>query len=1398
MRDKSSSKSSHSVCEPWVGKEFLKDTGKLRARERYWHTLGDSYTGNGNLLETASAALGVVQDEDCPIVVPDALSLRKYLRLFKHVLTHSPDMARWILLESVVEYMDYRNQAPVLQSRESDETNHTTMSEMAAPQERSTIQKLIKEGKIVPFCDLSIRNDSTGNSDQGEDEWGWLNYEALSIDARSQHALLRAARFLQEDQKRKRGQEGINIVLLVDDLDKGAWDSLRLDEGIIVQSAETFFTSFVQRIESQQQEQIAHLIQSCQEEYSKRNAPKDEYHQAVESSVQEYWSEDRVLAGLQKKTLLRGRINFTKENPKEAFVRVDGKHWFVDANEGHHNRALQQDIVILEALSEEKWGRPMGRRRLVSTNDNNKGEDDAIRKDESLSYPTFPSARVVAIHEMSRRSFVATMVDIPLPEESAVLVVPMDICIPKIRLPTKAWQKFAGMRLLVHVDGWEVGSNYPHGRVSEILGPIGDLETEVSCLLCENQVRLEPFSVAAQSCLPPQGSDWTIPESELESRRDLRKTHRIFSVDPVGCQDIDDTMHARYLENGDIEIGVHIADVTHFVPLDSPLDREARIRGTTFYLVDRRFDMLPSLLSSNLCSLHGQTDRLAVSVIWTLSNDLETIKSTWYGRTVIHNIAAMTYEQAANILDGKKPEKDGEAPPPPLTAGAPVDPKLIAHLKNDLGLLTKLARKRRKQREDIGGAVDLSSGDLGGELKFSLVDGKPVAVKPKQDLEIHHTIAELMIWANTSVATKIYERFPGSALLRIHQEVGEDRFEDLREMLSAGNLQLEGKTNMELADSLKKAENKSIPVVASLFRSLATRAMSEALYVSTGDTKEGQNLSHYGLGLTYYTHFTSPIRRYADCVVHFQLMASLVEKESGTQKPAKHQALPQLPDSTVISMLAEGQSDRFDALTRSGDDGGDEVMHDDIKKSNTDELLSVDMADLEIDDLIGGAADLLVDGDTNQPENEIDSIDDLIGGAADLLLGHNSDDEAEADDEVDALLGDVDDLLVGNTELKEEPSLSVSKWQAAPPDIEGDLSTAPGSREKKSHTTKGGYTISVPAVKEKNETESPDLHVKGDELNKIEPFFGHQVSTICDRLNLHNRLAKKCSFDCQGLFLSLFFKENLVSTEAVVSNLRENGFVAYIPRFDLRVPVYLRDSDGFVQIDPVLLGLEKTAGEDPTVGFAWSRCCRRFGPEDAALSLTEGEKLEVLTRTIPKLTLRPLDVVQVEIYCSEWDQRARIPSPRVHLVHREHAKHRPNFKSPPKEESIREVKKDPEPSTIPKSTRTVFDILEMVRYSPSNFTSKPLNKPAKAVNREEPLRGRLVYGGFTNPSTRVAAQLLAQEAAAAEALVRRNNAVQKASQKQEFSNTRRIEMEVTMRQQRLAKEKRESRRAKRQ
>lgn len=185
----------------------------------------------------------------------------------------------------------------------------------------------------------------------------------------------------------------------------------------------------------------------------------------------------------------------------------------------------------------------------------------------------------------------------------------------------------------------------------------------------------------------------------------------------------------------------------------------------------------------------------------------------------------MTYGQAHNIIHDQPPDEDNKIPPP-LTAGAPVDPANIKNLKKDLTILTQLARKLRKDREDIGGAVDLSSGDQGNELKFTLdKDNNPIKVNAKKQMEIHNTIAELMILSNTWVAKTIYNKSSDSALLRNHRSVEDSRFEDLKAVLDAGKIAFDGKDNMALANSLKAAETatKSNSTMQSLFQSLATR-----------------------------------------------------------------------------------------------------------------------------------------------------------------------------------------------------------------------------------------------------------------------------------------------------------------------------------------------------------------------------------------------------------------------------------------------------------------------------------------------------------------------------------------------------------------------------------------------
>jgi len=669
----------------------------------------------------------------------------------------------------------------------------------------------------------------------------------------------------------------------------------------------------------------------------------------------------------------------------------------------------------------------------------------------------------------------------------------------------------------------------------------------------------------------------------------------------------------------------------------SELDKEAARRATTFYLVDRRFDMLPSILSSDLCSLHGKKDRLAVSLIWVLSADLKVVKSTWYGRTVIHNIQAMTYDQAHNILHDQEPD-DPSKLPPPLTAGEPVDRSILPQLKEDLAILTHLSRKLRKDREDIGGAVDLSTGDRGSELKFVLDNnGVPTKATPKKEMEIHQTIAELMIMANGFVGKKIYEHYPQSSLLRIHRSVEAERFGELAALLHAGGFKFDGKNNSALAETLRNVRNAKNynSTVGALFQTLATRAMSEAQYICTGVRNEDDgSLGHYGLGIELYTHFTSPIRRFCDVVVHRLLLATLNNMDKDTA----------VDDCKSTSILLEATSD--------------------VCPSNSN------------------------------------------------------------------------------------------------------------------------------------------------------PYSANEVSIICERLNKQNRKAKQSSMECQRLFLSLFFKTNVDIVPAVVLSLRQNGMIVYVPKYDMKGPLYLSDRDGNLQIDPSILGISTESGLPASSGFADVSGYRMFPNGECILhhNSSEVKQESELIVKVPgckkEVKFKQLDVCSIQISCNISEMVARIPSPRFHLVAEKYLmttpskhkqinsadiqQHRNTLHSIKNDESIK--------AQLPihdteRKYQSIFQIIDDIEVSPRlDDTPLRLNTikyPTSTGDNNTctyKIPGRLLFGGFNNMDT----ISVAQEANIT-ALRYRNDS--SAGNIDGYNNSRRLEREVTTRMQRLAADKRNSKRS---
>ena len=522
-------------------------------------------------------------------------------------------------------------------------------------------------------------------------------------------------------------------------------------------------------------------------------------------------------------------------------------------------------------------------------------------------------------------------------------------------------------------------------------------------------------------------------------------------------------------------------------------------------------------------------------------------------------------------------------------------------------------------------------------------------------------------------------------LFRSHRAVEEENFDDLKNLLSSAAITFKGKTNAELAESLQRAQDQSEKSVASLFRSMATRAMSEAIYVSTGSITSMDRLAHYGLGLKEYTHFTSPIRRYADVIVHHQLLSALQSLKKSPYfrytmaVPSRNPVLARLPESKEMSVLSTALAEFSD---------------------NKD--------DFEVDQLI-----------------ESSNSHGMLGGS------------------------DASDL----------PTM-------------------------KSISSTGQFL---------------ENHTDG-------PLPGSELARICDHLNEHNRLAKHSSKDCEGLFLSLYFRNHVDVTQAVVTDLRENGIYCYVPKFDMRGPVFLRDMDGNVQIDPALFNLPRSVGSEPSRAFASASFIRRFDPNESEIVYTENEKLEIIVQS-RSISLHPLDLVMVSITCPEWDNRARVPSPRIQLIHQKSgitislpssqgvtSKHFCTSNNGGVNPSL---SKDSELSPWSLEGPSLFDLMQQLKemalsdsLNSSSFSSS-LDSAMTPTSKVVP--GRLSWGGFVNPDTRAAAQAVAQEAAAA----LRNERPAHTGGVNEYDLNNRVAREVTSRQHRLAAEKRNARRAKR-
>ena len=599
----------------------------------------------------------------------------------------------------------------------------------------------------------------------------------------------------------------------------------------------------------------------------------------TESLYPDYFSQSKVMTGIRAGTLHQGIFNVSPYNYLEGSVRVPtfDKSLLILGRE-NSNRAVHGDVIVVEVLPKLQWKAPSTQiidEETLTKNENpdiDEGESVVTEKErhalqeevkktqgKSIEGRPQPTARIVGVIKRNWRQYVGHIDSSSVSsaqksrKQQAMFLIPMDKRVPKIRLRTRQADELLGKRILVTIDAWDQESRYPTGHLVRSLGDLETKGAETEALLLEYDVQYRPFPKGVLDCLPKEGHDWKVPASTDDpgwtGRRDLRDL-LVCSIDPVGCQDIDDALHARRLPNGNFEVGVHIADVSHFVKPNNAMDLEASTRGTTVYLVDKRIDMLPMLLGTDLCSLKPYVERYAFSTIWEITKDAKIVTSS-FTKSVIRSREAFSYEQAQIRIDDKSRKDD-------LTQG--------------MRTLLMLSKKLRQNRMDAG-ALNLASPEVRVQTESETSD--PVDVKTKELLDTNSLVEEFMLLANISVAGKIHESFSQTALLRRHAPPPKSNFEELATQLKIKRgFELRTESSKALADSLDTCVDPNEPFLNTLVRIMATRCMMSAEYFCSG-TQSYPEFRHYGLASEIYTHFTSPIRRYADLVAHRQLAAAI-------------------------------------------------------------------------------------------------------------------------------------------------------------------------------------------------------------------------------------------------------------------------------------------------------------------------------------------------------------------------------------------------------------------------------------------------------------------------------------------------------------------------------------------
>ena len=628
--------------------------------------------------------------------------------------------------------------------------------------------------------------------------------------------------------------------------------------------------------------------------------------------------EKQMKSNIQQGKMFQGKIYFQNNILDNAIIKSNlfDKDIIIEG-EKNLNRAMHGDIVCFSFFEESKWKKNIN---LKIGEEADEGIEQEESKDKEILLNTKsikekisktnlqPTGYIQGILRRNRNTFCGTIYNPNdkinnrinekiesflkvYKKENLAVFIPIDSKYPNFVLQLHEIQKYYNQRIVIKLDEWSSNIIIPSGHFFKKLGKCLEIPVENEIILYEHNVDINPFSKKIIDSMPNEDVEFKCPPEELKKRMDLREKP-ICSIDPPGCKDIDDALHAVVLPNGNYELGVHIADVSHYVKAGSIVDKIAAKNCNTIYLVHKRTDMLPKVLTENLCSLVGGKERLAFSVLWEFDKNLE-IKNCKYGKSVIKSMAALTYEQAQNILNDKK------------------DNSIMAQSIKILDLITR--DLKRKRMED--GALILSS----NSMKFNL-DNETNTITDISEYKTYQTnslVEECMLLANVWVAKQIYKSYPSCAILRRHPPPKEKELNNFIQILKERGHTLKAGNNLELNNSLDNIKKDGDPFFNKLVRTLLTRTMNQAKYFPSCEFSY-EEFYHYGLAMEIYTHFTSPIRRYSDILVHRLLSASLENDYLPmeiTNKVKMNKECTQMNKQNRVGFFCGQDSNYFSAFT---------------------------------------------------------------------------------------------------------------------------------------------------------------------------------------------------------------------------------------------------------------------------------------------------------------------------------------------------------------------------------------------------------------------------------------------------------------------------------------------------